>query len=120
VYHHRICNRLLLLCLFLVAAIIPLANARRQVVVVGVVDVVLVVVNVVLVVRRAVAVGVAIVIVIVVRCAIAVDVVVLPPVAFLANERWIVICFDWLALSSKVNLHARIASGTDDRGHRNN
>jgi hypothetical protein len=43
----------------------------------------------------------------------------LPPVAFLANERRIIICFDRLALSSKVNLHARIASGTDDRGHRN-
>jgi hypothetical protein len=43
----------------------------------------------------------------------------LPTVAFLANERRIVICFDRLALSSKVNLHARFASGTDDHGHRN-
>jgi hypothetical protein len=41
-----------------------------------------------------------------------------PPVA-LANERRIAICFDRLALSSKVYLHARIASGTDDRGHLN-
>jgi hypothetical protein len=36
-----------------------------------------------------------------------------------ASERGIVICFDLFSLSSKVNLHARIASGTDDRGHRN-
>ncbi len=86
------------------ATIIPLANARRQVVVVGVV-------NFVVVVRRAVAVVVAIVIivVIVVRCAIATAVAVLPPVAFLANERRIVICFNRFVLSSKVNLHARIA-----------
>ena len=34
----------------------------------------------------------------------------MPPVAFLANERQIVICFDQLAISSKVNLHALIAS----------
>jgi hypothetical protein len=54
-----------------------------------------------------------------VRRAIAVAVVVLPLVAFLANERRMVICFDRLALSSKVNLHARIASGTNDRGHLN-
>ena len=40
-----------------------------------------------------------------------------PPVA-LANERRIAICFDRLALSSKVYLHARIASGTFDAGHR--
>ena len=38
---------------------------------------------------------------------------------FLANERRIVICLDWLSLSFKENLQARIASGTDDRGHRN-
>jgi hypothetical protein len=44
----------------------------------------------------------------------------LPPVAFwAARERRIVICFDLFSLSSKVNLHARIASGTDDRGHCN-
>ena len=123
-YHHRICDRLFLLCLLLVTTIIPLANARRQVVVVGVVNVNVVgvvVVNVVLIVCRAIAVIVAIVVivVIVVRRAIAIAVIVLPPVAFLANERRIVICFDRLALSSKVNLDARIASGTDDRGHRN-
>jgi hypothetical protein len=118
VYHHRICNRLLLLCLLLVATIIPLANARWQVIIVGVVDVLVVVVNVVLVVRRAVA--VVVIVVIVVCRAIAVAVVVLPPVAFLANERRIVICFDRIALSSKVNLHARIASGTGEHRHRNN
>jgi hypothetical protein len=91
-------------------------HARRQVVIVCIVDVV-VVVNVVLVVRRAVAVAVAIIVIviIVVRRAIVVAVIVLPPVAFLANERRIVICFDRLALSSKVNLHARIASGTNNR-----
>jgi hypothetical protein len=38
---------------------------------------------------------------------------------FLANERRIVICLDRLSLSFKENLQARIASGTDDRGHRN-
>jgi hypothetical protein len=44
----------------------------------------------------------------------------LPPVAFwAASERRIVICFDLFSLSSKVNLHARIASGTNDRGHCN-
>ena len=111
------------LCLLFIATIIPFANARRQVVVVGVVivAVVVVVINVVLVIRRAVAVVVAIVIIVVIDvcCAIAVSIVILPPVAFLANERRIVICFDRLALSSKVNLDARIASGTDDRGHRN-
>jgi hypothetical protein len=42
----------------------------------------------------------------------------LPPVA-LANERRIAICFAWLELLSKVNLNARIASGTDNPGHRN-
>ncbi len=42
----------------------------------------------------------------------------LPPVA-LANERQIAICFARLELSSKVNLNARIAAGTDDPGHRN-
>jgi hypothetical protein len=42
----------------------------------------------------------------------------LPPVA-LANEQQIAICFAWLELSSKVNLNACIASGTDDPGHRN-
>jgi hypothetical protein len=39
VYRHRICDRLLLLRLHLVATIIPLANARRQVVHVDVVNV---------------------------------------------------------------------------------
>ena len=39
--------------------------------------------------------------------------------AFLANERWIIICLDRLSLSFIENLQARIASGTDDRGHRN-
>ena len=39
VYRHRICDRLLLLRLRLVATIIPLANTRRQVVNVDVVDV---------------------------------------------------------------------------------
>ena len=44
----------------------------------------------------------------------------LPPVAFwAASERRIVICFDLFSLSSNVNLHTRMASGTDDRGHRN-
>ena len=42
----------------------------------------------------------------------------LPPVA-LAYERRIAICSVGCELSSKVYLHARIASGTDDRGHRN-
>jgi hypothetical protein len=66
VYCHRICNRLLLLRLFLIATIIPFANAWRQVVVVNVVDVV--VVNVVVVRRRAV-VAIIVIVVIVVRCA---------------------------------------------------
>ena len=44
----------------------------------------------------------------------------LPPVAFwAASELRIVICFDLFSLSSKVNLHTRIASGTDDLGHCN-
>jgi hypothetical protein len=38
---------------------------------------------------------------------------------FLANERRIVICLDRLKLLFKENLQARIASGTDNRGHRN-
>jgi len=63
VYRHRICDRPLLLRLRLVTTIIPLSNARRQVVVVDVVDVVVirrraiaVVAIVVIVVRRAIAV----------------------------------------------------------------
>jgi hypothetical protein len=73
VYRHRICDRLLLLRLCLDATIIPLANARRQVVFVDVVDVVVVVVNVVVVRRRAVAVvAIVVIVVIVVRRAIAV------------------------------------------------
>ncbi len=42
----------------------------------------------------------------------------LPPVA-LANERRIAICFTGFPLSSKLYLLARIASGTDNPGHRN-
>jgi hypothetical protein len=42
VYHHRICDRLLLLHLRLVATIIHLANARRQIVDDNVVDVVVI------------------------------------------------------------------------------
>ncbi len=68
VYRHRICNRLLLLRLCLVATIIPLANARRQVVDVDVVNVVVVVVDVIVVRRRAVAVVAIVVIVIIVVC----------------------------------------------------
>jgi len=67
VYRHRICDRPLLLQLRLVATIIPLSNARRQVVVVDVVDVD--------VVRRR-AVAVVAIVVIVVCCAIAVAIVV--------------------------------------------
>ena len=70
-YRHRICDRLLLLRLRLVATIIPLANARRQVVDVDVVDVFVVVVDVVVVRRRAVAVvAIVVIVVIVVRRAI--------------------------------------------------
>jgi hypothetical protein len=69
VYHHRICDRLLLLRLRLVATIIPLANARRQVVDVDVVNVVVVIVVYVVVVRRrAIAVVAIVVIVVVVVC----------------------------------------------------
>ena len=72
-YCHRICNRLLLLRLRLVATIIPLANARRQVVDVDVVDVFVVVIDVVVVRRRTVAVVAFVVIVVIfVRCAIAI------------------------------------------------
>ena len=70
---HRICDRLHLLRLRLVATIIPLANARRQVVDVDVVDVFVVVVDVFVVVvdvvvvrRRAVAVVAIVVIVFIV------------------------------------------------------
>ena len=40
-----------------------------------------------------------------------------PPKAF-ANARRTAICFAGLQLSLSVNLHARIASGTFDAGHR--
>ena len=70
-YRHRICDRPLLLRLRLVATIIPLSNARRQVVVVDVVDVVFVDVVVVVVVVRRRAVAVVAIFDIVVRRAIA-------------------------------------------------
>jgi hypothetical protein len=76
VHRHRICDRFLLLHLRLVATIIPLANARRQVVDVDVVDafvIVFVVVDVVVVRRRAVAVvAIVVIVVIVIHRAIAV------------------------------------------------
>jgi hypothetical protein len=41
------------------------------------------------------------------------------PLVALANAWRIAICFARSKLLSKVNLHARIASGTDNPGHRN-
>jgi hypothetical protein len=92
VYCHRICDRLLLLHLRLVATIIPLANARRQVVIVDVVDVVIIIV--VRCCAVAVVVAIVVIVVIVVHRAIAITIVVRLTIAVAIFVDVVVCCAD--------------------------